>query len=90
MEKIVKTRGGDAASTFFVEQVDTHGGLKVEVWDKDLNFDDHLRSCVVYLSQGTHRHSCPAKKGGFEFQYTLTCDPHLTGDRCNRYKPSPK
>ncbi|XP_035515995.1 perforin-1-like [Morone saxatilis] len=66
---------------FNLGTVDTHLGLTIEVWDKDLNYDDRLGSCVWHLSQGTHRFTCPAKKGGFEVQYTLTCDPHLTGDR---------
>ncbi|KAK5865569.1 hypothetical protein PBY51_019832 [Eleginops maclovinus] len=47
--------------------VDTHGGLKVEVWDEDLNFDDQLGACVVYLSQGTHR---------------SISDPRLRFDQC--------
>ncbi|XP_033985789.1 perforin-1-like [Trematomus bernacchii] len=77
-------------SYYNLGKVNTQWRLNIEVWDEDLNFDDQLGSCGVSLIQGTHRHSCPAKKGGFEFQYTLTCDPHLTGDTCNRYKPSPK
>ncbi|XP_068177191.1 perforin-1-like [Antennarius striatus] len=71
-------------------RVDTHLGLKVEVWDEDVWNDDLLGSCTWRLSPGTHTVTCPAKKGGFEVRYSMACDPYLTGDKCNSYKPSPE
>ncbi|XP_033986090.1 perforin-1-like isoform X2 [Trematomus bernacchii] len=70
--------------------VDTHLGLKIQVWDEDWGRDDLLGSCVKTLNQGNHRFTCYAKRGGVEVVYSLTCDRHLTGDRCDRYKPSPQ
>ncbi|XP_038819320.1 perforin-1-like [Salvelinus namaycush] len=62
--------------------------LKVEVWDEDpASKDDNLLDCTVDLQQGTHGHRCNNGGGGFYFLYTLTCDPHLTGDKCEKYKP---
>ncbi|CAJ1054050.1 perforin-1-like [Xyrichtys novacula] len=69
-------------------KVDTHGVLHVELWDEDWPHHQHLGQCSWHLNQGTHRLGCPANHGGFEIQYTLTCDPHLTGGRCEQYKPS--
>ncbi|XP_053182051.1 perforin-1-like [Scomber japonicus] len=72
--------------------VDTHLHLTVQAWDEKyfLFIDKLLGSCVRYVSQGTHSFTCGASVGGFEVRYTLTCDRHLTGDRCNHYKPSPE
>ncbi|XP_049428420.1 perforin-1-like [Epinephelus fuscoguttatus] len=75
---------------YYVGKVDTHLGLRVQVWDQDVWYDDLLGSCMKYLRQGTHRFTCWAKNGGFEVRYTLYCESHLTGDRCNRYRPSPQ
>lgn len=71
-------------------KVDTHPKLKVEVWDEDLQYDDLLGSCEKDPMQGSHRFSCSTINGGFEVKYTLTCDKHLTGEYCSRYKPSPQ
>lgn len=75
---------------YHLGKVDTSLGLMVEVWDEDVAHDDLLGSCVRYLSQGSNGFNCQANPGIFSVQYTLTCDPHLTGDRCQYYKPSPQ
>ncbi|XP_078132372.1 perforin-1-like [Sander vitreus] len=75
---------------YFLGTVPTYHQLKLEVWDEDLQYDDLLISCKTDLREGTHRFTCENQAGGFEFEYTLTCDPHLTGDMCNLYKPSPQ
>ncbi|XP_037620022.1 perforin-1-like [Sebastes umbrosus] len=74
---------------FNLGKVDTHPGLKIEVWDEDVFRDDRLGSCTKYVRQGTHTFTCYAKRGGVEIKYSLVCDRHLTGDRCDQYKPSP-
>ncbi|XP_045546622.1 perforin-1 [Salmo salar] len=62
--------------------------LKVAVWDDDLvDKDDNLRDCTVDIEQGTHERWCNNSREGFHFLYTLTCDPYLTGDKCEKYKP---
>ncbi|XP_062382879.1 perforin-1-like [Sardina pilchardus] len=69
--------------------VDTTQLLRLEVWDEDWGRDDRLGRCNVYLQQGTHSRSCRVKRGPFYFKFTLTCDPHLTGSRCEVYSPQP-
>ncbi|KAF1394764.1 hypothetical protein PFLUV_G00004540 [Perca fluviatilis] len=70
--------------------VSTFPELKIEVWDEDLHYDDLLISCETDMKEGSYRVTCKNQLGGLEFKYTLTCDPHLTGDWCHRYKPSPQ
>nr|XP_046227201.1 perforin-1-like [Scatophagus argus]XP_046227208.1 perforin-1-like [Scatophagus argus] len=77
-------------AAYDLDEVDAHLGLKIEVWDADWIYDDLLGSCTRYLRQGTHSFTCPAETGGFEVKYTLTCDPYLTGDKCDHYKPTPQ
>uniref|UniRef100_A0A3B4XND1 Perforin-1-like n=1 Tax=Seriola lalandi dorsalis TaxID=1841481 RepID=A0A3B4XND1_SERLL len=64
--------------------VDTHLKLDFEVWDEDVIHDDRLISCDVHVRQGTHEDTCSDSLGKFEFKFTLTCDRHLTGDRCDQ------
>uniref|UniRef100_A0A3Q0T2I8 MACPF domain-containing protein n=1 Tax=Amphilophus citrinellus TaxID=61819 RepID=A0A3Q0T2I8_AMPCI len=63
--------------------------LKIEIWDEDTSHDDLLGSCQISLRMGTHSFKCSADSGGFKGQYTLSCSPHLTGHKCERYEPKP-
>uniref|UniRef100_UPI0037E70DD9 perforin-1-like n=1 Tax=Semicossyphus pulcher TaxID=241346 RepID=UPI0037E70DD9 len=75
---------------FDLGNVDTSLGLKVELWDEDLRYDDLLISCAMRdIKQGSYIHTSSIGESGVEFEHTLTCDPHLTGDKCDEYKPSP-
>ncbi|KAL1021225.1 hypothetical protein UPYG_G00010380 [Umbra pygmaea] len=75
-------------SHFDYGNVHTGQRLKLEVWDKDVKYDDHLGGCSLNLVNGNHYHTCGLNRGGFAFSYSLVCDNHLTGTQCNQYKPS--
>ncbi|XP_064818380.1 perforin-1-like [Oncorhynchus masou masou] len=76
-------------ATFDMGPFDKDLSLNVAVWDYDpVNEDDKLLTCTVDLEQGSHELWCNNSGGvGVYFLYTLTCDPHLTGDKCEKYKP---
>uniref|UniRef100_A0A3Q0SSQ7 MACPF domain-containing protein n=1 Tax=Amphilophus citrinellus TaxID=61819 RepID=A0A3Q0SSQ7_AMPCI len=69
--------------------VDTHHNLHIEVWDEDLFYDDHLIACWTKVESGTRTYTCSHDGGDLQFKTILTCSPHLSGDQCHRYKPSP-
>lgn len=76
-------------SHYDLGHVDASDVITFEVWDKDLTHDDRLGRCSTRLSEGSHTGSCGLNKGGFSYSYKLTCDPHLMGYQCSRYKTSP-
>ncbi|XP_060911134.1 perforin-1-like [Labrus mixtus] len=69
-------------------KMDTNSNFYFEIWDVDWPNHELLGKCWRNLSQGTHIFNCPIHEGTFQIQFTLTCDTHLTGDRCEHYKPS--
>ncbi|GAA6221629.1 perforin-1-like [Lates japonicus] len=69
-------------------KVKTDLSLNIEVWDEDLYQHDLLASCNMPLTKGTRTFTCTGKKGNVQVRYTLTCDHHLTGSRCDQYEPS--
>ncbi|XP_061118074.1 perforin-1-like [Conger conger] len=71
--------------------VEAYHKLTMEVWDKDVSYDDRLGTCRTQLQEGSHSLSCNLSKGGgFSYSYTLTCDPQLSGYQCAKYKPVPQ
>lgn len=76
---------------FFITlmEVDTHDRLKIEVWDSDFQYDDKLTECMTDPIQGSYKWICKTPDGNVEVEYELTCDDHLTGIFCNKYKPQP-
>lgn len=62
--------------------------LRLEVWDKDVLYNDIAGRCIAIPERGTRSFSCQLKKGILYFTYAVKCDSHLTGFRCGRYSPS--
>lgn len=74
---------------FFLIKVNTESLLEVQIMDEDPSYDDLLVSCQKDLWAGSNTFRCSSSEGRFALHYTLICDPHLTGEKCERYKPSP-
>uniref|UniRef100_A0A3Q4GL73 Perforin-1-like n=1 Tax=Neolamprologus brichardi TaxID=32507 RepID=A0A3Q4GL73_NEOBR len=77
-------------SFFFLIKVNTESLLEVQIWDEDnIGSNDLLVLCKEYLRAGSNTIRCSDSGGRFALHYTLICDPHLTGEKCERYTPSP-
>ncbi len=74
-------------TTYDFGSADVSQELRLEVWDKDVYYDDFVGSCNVTPELGTHSQSCQLSDGVLFYTYTLKCDAHLTGFRCGRYSP---
>ncbi|XP_073693800.1 perforin-1-like [Garra rufa] len=49
-----------------------YDSLNLEVWDKDLNYDDHLGTCSTQVQYGTNSINCGLSKGGhLYYKYEL-------------------
>ncbi|XP_036403572.1 perforin-1-like [Megalops cyprinoides] len=67
--------------------------LKLEVWDEDnawyKRWNDLLGSCKVQPKEGFHKDICPLNHGTLYYSYKVECAPGLSGDTCDKHKPSP-
>ncbi|XP_031434632.1 perforin-1-like [Clupea harengus] len=45
--------------------------LKLEVWERDKMYDDHLGTCTTTVQSGSHKISCSLARGRIEFHYEL-------------------
>lgn len=75
-------------ATYNFGAVEVGQELRLEVWDRDVIYNDMPGRCVAVPERGTHSFSCQLKRGVLYFSYVAKCDAHLTGFRCGRYSPS--
>ncbi|KAK9975697.1 hypothetical protein ABG768_020935 [Culter alburnus] len=59
------------SAEFNFPQCTAKENLKLQVWDKDLNFDDHLGTCVKQVQYGSFTGSCHLKDGTLFYSYKL-------------------
>lgn len=75
-------------ATYSLGSVEVGQELRLEVWDRDVFYNDVAGRCLVLPEKGSRSLSCQLKKGVLYFSYTIKCDAHLTGFRCGRYSPN--
>ncbi|XP_060927700.1 perforin-1-like [Limanda limanda] len=51
--------------------VDLGQEMRLEVWDKDVYFDNRVGICLLFPERGTHSGSCELSKGVLYFTYTV-------------------
>lgn len=66
--------------------------VRFEVWDRDNRWDDdRLGTASIVPTQGVNvRKQFPLKHGTLFVSITAICGPHLQGEVCERYAPSPE
>ncbi|KAM9858608.1 perforin 1.5 [Aulostomus maculatus] len=74
--------------TYYFGSVEVGHELRLEVWDRDVLYNDVAGICIISPERGTHSQSCQLSKGVLYFTYSIGCDAHLTGYRCGRYSPN--
>ncbi|KAM9810299.1 perforin 1.5 [Neosynchiropus ocellatus] len=75
-------------TTVFFGSIEVGHELRLEVWDRDVLYNDVAGRCRLFPERGTHSLSCQLNKGVLYFKYTVQCDAYLTGFRCGRYSPT--
>ncbi|XP_030066663.1 perforin-1-like [Microcaecilia unicolor] len=63
--------------------------LRVEVWDKDIKWDDLLGSCwrSIFATARDREERCYFRHGNIYFSFKATCSHQLSGPYCRDYTP---
>ncbi|KAL0196322.1 hypothetical protein M9458_009894, partial [Cirrhinus mrigala] len=56
------------SAEFYFPNCKANDLLKFEVWDKDLNYDDHLGTCERRVQRGTFSDSCHLQPGALYYK----------------------
>ncbi|XP_056101208.1 perforin-1-like [Rhinichthys klamathensis goyatoka] len=59
------------SAEFNFPKCNLYENLKLEVWDKDLNFDDHLGTCTRQVKNGTFTATCHLNSGSLFYKFEL-------------------
>ena len=71
-EFIKDTKNPTWSATFYFPHKKLDDLLKLEVWDKDLNYDDLLGTCTTYIRLGANPMMCGVRKGNMYYTVTYT------------------
>ncbi|XP_068594480.1 perforin 1.5 [Brachionichthys hirsutus] len=75
-------------ATYDFGSVEVGQELRMEIWDRDVLYNDLAGTCFIFPERGTRSVSCRLNRGVLYYTYTIKCDAHLTGFRCGRYSPT--
>ncbi|XP_068103304.1 perforin-1-like [Hyperolius riggenbachi] len=74
---------------FGTVELDSFKKIKVEVWDKDMRYDDLLGMCQEKVTSGSVDKTCKLNYGTLYYSINVKCSSYLMGEYCRDYSPVP-